>query len=138
MTTKKLHELIELAHQGKKFKARLPGRSELWPQDHFIDNGGWQKFAITADWEYIEYSALEAANQRIKELEATASGYAHGMFAAAEDLNKETDRAERFKKLVDKSEKLLMGVLLQKKVPAHEFTIWAKELEETRETLKGE
>lgn len=57
MTTKKLHELIELAEKGIKFKARM--RRKTYPfhsQDFFLNHLiAYKVEDVIADWEYIEH-----------------------------------------------------------------------------------
>lgn len=53
MTTKRLHELIELAQNGKKFEAKLVDSSWII-SDHFLESNVWHKSSVTALWEYRE------------------------------------------------------------------------------------
>ena len=54
MQTKKLHELIQLAKDGKKFKAITRGLAEFLCDWHFKTSDSWSKDSILADWEYQE------------------------------------------------------------------------------------
>lgn len=59
MQTKKLHELIQLAKEGKQFKATRPGLVDfIWDWD-FKDFNSWSKDSILADWEYQEFREPE-------------------------------------------------------------------------------
>lgn len=51
---KKLHELIQIAKKGKKFKARHPLLKNLWSENHFLIFETFSKDAIVHDWEYQE------------------------------------------------------------------------------------
>ena len=50
---KMLHELIELAKQGKKFIARLEGESIDYREVYFC-SGGWEDEAVIGQWTYKE------------------------------------------------------------------------------------
>lgn len=52
--TKKLHELIELANKGVKFRATRGYGLFLFPGDFFNHRNGWSNDQITACWEYEE------------------------------------------------------------------------------------
>lgn len=48
----KLHELIQMAKDGKEFKARTVGNDYYHTQKYFIDDGSsWTTSAILNDWE---------------------------------------------------------------------------------------
>lgn len=53
MATKRLHELIELARAGKKFKARILETSWVF-DDWFLSITGYDVSHVMAEWEYIE------------------------------------------------------------------------------------
>ena len=55
----KLHELIELAKQGKKFKAfatctKTNGKGPWCKEDWFSDQSVYGSWLVTADWTYEE------------------------------------------------------------------------------------
>lgn len=70
MKTAKLHQLIEWANQGKKFKAIYECLAEWLDQDDFKTCDVWSTRGIVADWEYIEFSAYQSLQQKVSELEA--------------------------------------------------------------------
>ena len=53
MTTKKLHELIELAMQGRRFTAYICEGSKV-SELRILDTRVWTPEAIAADWTYEE------------------------------------------------------------------------------------
>lgn len=56
MKTKKLHELIELAEAGVKFKAKYTNGLETqeFSQKYFLGALSWRPSLIKIDWEYHE------------------------------------------------------------------------------------
>lgn len=59
MKTAKLHQLIEWANQGKKFKAIYECLAEWLNQDDFKTCDVWSTRGIVADWEYQEIKEPE-------------------------------------------------------------------------------
>lgn len=53
MPTKKLHELIKLAKEGKQFIAKTSFSVPL-KEKSFLQKEPWSESFITADWEYQE------------------------------------------------------------------------------------
>lgn len=54
MQTKKLHELIEMAQNGKKFKAIHPKNNSVWEDKEFIQCETYNYTSIILDWQYEE------------------------------------------------------------------------------------
>lgn len=64
--TKRLHELIELANAGKKFRARAPGMA--WLSEKYFTEGSFYVHVIAMLWEYEEIK-----EPRVVEFEAIPS-----------------------------------------------------------------
>lgn len=59
MKTKKLHELIELAKAGKKFRASIGNHCVPFSNETFLNFNEWTTYQVMEQWIYEEIVELE-------------------------------------------------------------------------------
>lgn len=71
--TKKLHELIKMAKEGKKFKAFYD--EAIYDEKHFASIITWHWNSVIADWEYQEIREPEVVEFECEFWEENQLGY---------------------------------------------------------------
>lgn len=75
MKTAKLHELIQMAKDGKKFSAEHPLNKSVWNDKEFIDCETYNYKSIVMDWQYEEIREPEVVEFECEFLKEDTFGY---------------------------------------------------------------